>query len=345
MEFVLAGLQWQTCLVYLDDVIVYGRDFDEHLERLREVFERLRQAGLKLKPSKGFLLRPKVPYLGHVISAEGVSTDLEKIEAVKRWPVPSRVTDVRSFLGLASYYRRFTQDFAEIAAPMHRLTAKTAEKFKWTPECDHPFRVLKEKLVSAPVLAFPCFSEEFVVDSDASDYGLGAVISQRQDGDEKAIAYASRVLEDHERQYSTTKKEMLAMVYAIKHFRHYLYGRHFTVRTDHNALKWLQSFKEPEGQVARWLETLSQYDYEIKHRPGKKHQNADALSRNALPVPVTDLVIETNAVDSGDQTWLQGCSVAEIQSNTRSRRKPEAGPNLEKEPGCPTITARSTRCQ
>lgn len=196
MEFVLAGLQWQTCLVYLDDVIVYGQEFDEHLERLREVFNRFRQAGLKLKPSKCFLLRPRVPYLGHVISAEGVNTDPAKIEAVKQWPVPSKVTDVRSFLGLASYYWRFIQDFAEIAAPLHRLTAKSMEKFKWTPECDEVFRVLKEKLVSAPVLAFPCFTEEFVVDCDASDYGLVAVISQRQDGDEKVVAYASRVPED-----------------------------------------------------------------------------------------------------------------------------------------------------
>ena len=322
MEFVLAGLQWQTCLVYLDDFIVYGRDFDEHLERLREVFHRFRQAGLKLKPSKCFLLRPRVPYLGHVISAEGVSTDPAKIEAVQQWPVPLKVTDVRSFLGLASYYRRFVENFAEIAAPLHRLTAKTTEKFKWSPDCDLAFRVLKEKLVSAPVLAFPCFDQEFVVDCDASDYGLGAVISQRQDGDEKVIAYASRVLEDRERRYSTTKKEMLAMVYAIKHLRHYLYGRPFTVRTDHNALKWLQSFKEPEGQVARWLETLAQYDYKIEHRPGKKHQNADALSRNPLPVAVPDQAVETNAVDSSNRVWLQSWTAAELQS------KQEADPNL-----------------
>ena len=147
-----------------------------------------------------------MPYLGHVISAEGVSTDPAKIEAVKQWPVPSRVTGVRSFLGLASYYRRFFQDFAEIAAPLHRLTAKTTEKFKWTPECDRAFRILKEKLVSAPVLAFPCFGEEFVVDCDASDYGLGAVISQQQDGDERVIAYASQVLEDRERPASPRRR-------------------------------------------------------------------------------------------------------------------------------------------
>ena len=137
----------------------------------------------------------KVPYLGHVISAKGVSTDPAKIEAVQEWPVQLKVTDVRSFLGLASYYRRFIQNFAKIAVPLHRLTAKTTEKFKWSPDCDLAFRVLKEKLVSAPVLAFPCFDQEFVVDCDASDYGLGAVISQRQDRDEKVIAYASRELE------------------------------------------------------------------------------------------------------------------------------------------------------
>ena len=322
MEFVLAGLQWQTCLVYLDDVIVYGRDFDEHLKRLREVFERLRQAGLKLKPSKCFLLRPRVPYRGHVISAEGVSTDPEKVKAVQQWPVPSKVTDVRSFLGLASYYRRFIQNFAEIAAPLHRLTAKTTEKFKWSHDCGLAFRTLKEKLVSAPVLAFPCFEQKFVLDCDASDYGLGAVISQRQDETEQVIAYASRVLEDREHRYSTTKKEMLAMVYAIKHFRHYLYGRPFTVRTDHNALKWLQSFKEPEGQVAIWLETLAQYDYKIEHRPGKRHQNADALSRNPLPVAVPVQEVATNAVGSSDQAWLQSWTAAELQS------KQAADPNL-----------------
>ncbi|PFX17748.1 Retrovirus-related Pol polyprotein from transposon 17.6 [Stylophora pistillata] len=155
MVFVLAGLQWQTCLVYLDDVIVYGRDFDEHLKR--------------------------VPYLGHAISAEGVSTDPAKIAAVQQWPVSSKVTDVRTFLGSASYYRRFIQNFAEIALPLHRLTAKTAEKFKWNADCDVAFRVLKQKLVAAPALAFPSFNQEFVVDCDASDYGLGAVISQRQD--------------------------------------------------------------------------------------------------------------------------------------------------------------------
>ena len=162
---------------------------------------------------------------------------------------------------------------------------------------------------------------------DASDYGLGAVISQWQDGQEKVIAYASRVLDDRERRYSTTKKEILAMVYAIKHFRHYLYGRPFTVRTDHNALKWLQSFKKPEGQVARWLELLAQYDYKIEHRPGKKHQNADALSRTPLPVAVAaGQTVQTNAVDSGDRTWFRGWTAADLQS--RQAADPDLKPIL-----------------
>lgn len=154
--------------MYLDDVIVYGQDFDEHFEWLAEVFRWFCQAGLKPKPSKCCLLSPRVPYLGHGISAEGVRTDPAKIEAVKQWPVPLRVTGLRSFLGLASYYRRFLQDLAEIAAPLHWLTAKTTEKLKWTAECNRAFRVLKEKLVSVPVLAFPCFGEKIALDCDAS---------------------------------------------------------------------------------------------------------------------------------------------------------------------------------
>ena len=146
--FVMARLQWQICLVYLGDVIVCGRDSDEY------------QAGLKFKPSKCFLLQPRVPPLGHVISAEGVSTDPANIEASQQWSVPLKFNDVSSFLGLASYYRRFIQNFAEIVAPLDRLTAKTTERFKWSPDCDLAFGGLNEKLVSAPVLAFPCFDQE-----------------------------------------------------------------------------------------------------------------------------------------------------------------------------------------
>ena len=222
MENLLNGLQWRTCLVYLDDIIVYSKTFDEHLDRLREVFDLLGEAGLKLKPKKCQLFRHSVPYLGHVISAEGVKTDPEKTKTVAEWPMPVNVKQLRSFLGLASYYRRFIQGFAETAAPLYRLTENEAD-FTWTDQCNTAFRELKRQLTMAPVLAFPSFGEEFILDTDASNFGIRAVLSQVQDGEERVIAYASLAMTKAERRYSTTKKEMLAFVYFLKHFHHYLY--------------------------------------------------------------------------------------------------------------------------
>ena len=185
--------------------------------------------------------------------------------------------------------------------------------------------------MTAPVLAFHRSDAKFIVDCDASDYGLGAVISQEQEGSERVMAYAGRVLDNRERRYSTTKKEMLAMVYAIRHFRHYLYGRPFTVRTDYNALKWLQSVKEPEGQVTRWLKLLVQYDYKIEHRPGRKHQNADALSRNPLVVAEDpDQVIQTDGVGSSTSTLVPSWTA----TNLRSSQVADIG--LEAEPDQPS---------
>ena len=178
MESVPAGLQWSTCLVYLDDIIVFSTTFEEHLERLREVFLKLRNAGLKVKPQKCRLFRTVVPFLGHVISKEGVATDPGKIDAVSKWPVPLSKTELRSFLGLASYYRRFIKNFAAIAAPLHHvLTVGSAKTFVWTSACDYAFTELKKRLVDAPVFSYPMFDLEFILDRDASDQGIGAVLS------------------------------------------------------------------------------------------------------------------------------------------------------------------------
>ena len=278
MELVLGGLQWIKCLVYLDDIIIFGRTFLEHISRLGEVLGRLKSAQLKLKPAKCNLFSREVTYLGHVISAEGFSTDPAKVEAVCSWPTPASVHDVRSFLGLASYYRRFVANFASIAQPLHKLTEKKIP-FHWTNECQQAFDILKNKLTTAPVLVYPEISKQFILDTDASDRGIGAVLSQMHDGQERVIAYGSRALSKAERNYSTTRKELLAVVYFTRHFRHYLLGCEFLLRTDHSSLQWLHNFKEPEGQVARWLEQLSSFRYSIQHRPGKRHSNADALSR------------------------------------------------------------------
>ena len=249
METVLCGLQWDICLIYLDDVIVFGKTFDEMTDSLQKVFDRLHTAGLKLKAKKCTLYGEQVEYLGHIISKTGVATDPKKVEAIKSWPEPSSVKDVRSFLGLCGYYRRYVKDFSKIAKPLHKLTNKGA-KFQWTEECQSSFDKLKAHLVSAPILAFPDFSQTFIVDTDASDMAIGAVLSQNQGNSERVIAYASRTLSKSERMYCVTKKELLAVVYFVKQFRHYLYGRKFTIRTDHGSLRWLPNFKQPEGHLA-----------------------------------------------------------------------------------------------
>ena len=261
MDTVLAGLQWTNCLVYLDDVIVLGRTFKEHLSNLKEVFDKFREARLKLKASKCALCQEKVEFLGHIVSADGVATDPKKTEKVANWPVPRSRREVQQFLGLANYYRRFVQDYARIAKPLHRLTEKHTT-FKWTRECEHSFENLRQNLVSAPVLAFPDCSRPFILDTDASDSGIGAVLSQVQDdGTERVIAYASRTLSKAERRYCVTRRELLAAVVFIRQFRSYLLGNKFTLRTDHGSLRWLWNFKQPEGQLARWLEKLQEYDF------------------------------------------------------------------------------------
>lgn len=278
MEKVMAGLQWDILLIYLDDIIVLGKSVTEMIERLRVVFARLGQAGLKLKPSKCHLFRQSVAYLGHIVSTEGVATDPQKVQAVADWPVPRCVKDVRSFLGLASYYRKFIRGFAGIASPLHALTEKSRD-FIWDESCQGAFEELKSMLVTAPVLPYPIPDQDFILDTDASGDGIGAVLSQVQEGNEKVLAYASRKLSRPERNYCVTRRELLAVVVYLKHFRQYLYGRKVKVRTDHAALRWLFQFKNPEGQLARWMEVVSEYDIQIEHRPGKKHGNADALSR------------------------------------------------------------------
>lgn len=278
MGIVLCGLQWEKCLVYLDDVIVFGKKFQETLTNLRSVFERFKKAKLKLKPKKCILFKDEVSFLGHVVSANGIRCDPQKIAAIKEWPVPENISDVRSFLGLASYYRKFIYNFSQIAYSLTRLTQRNRH-FEWTKESENAFNTLKRLLTEASVLSYPDTNETFILDTDASAFGVGAVLSQIQNGRETGIAYGSKTLSKSQRKYCTTYRELLAVVLFIKNFKHYLYGRHFLLRTDHSSLLWLKNFKEPEGMLARWLSFLETYDFEIKHRKGSLHGNADELSR------------------------------------------------------------------
>ena len=208
----------------------------------------------------------------------GISTDPEKIEAITSWKTPRNLHEVRSFLGLCSYYRKFVKGFGDSAHPLHRLTEK-GHHFSWTEECESAFQQLQRALTTSPVLSYPTRTDQFILDTDASDSGLGAVLSQVQDGREKVIAYFSKTMTKVERRYCVTRKELLAVVSSVKLFQHYLYGRRFLVRSDHGALRWLLNFRNPVGQVARWLAVLGTYDFEIQHRAGVSHGNADGLSR------------------------------------------------------------------
>ena len=188
MEQILKGLHWSVCPVYLDDIVVFSRTTEEHLIRLAEVFTRLRNANLKLKPSKCYLLQKSVKYLGHVVSAKWVETDPAEVKCIAEWPTPSKLKELKLFLGICSYYQRFVYNFAKIAAPLHRLSEKE-KVWLWTDKCDHAFNLLKLQLVSAPILSLPNFTCDFSLDLDASGNGLGAVLSQNQDGEKEVLRY------------------------------------------------------------------------------------------------------------------------------------------------------------
>ena len=290
MQSVLAGLEWRDCFVYIDDILIASTTFEEHLRHLEQVFDRLRTANLRLKPKKCRFLCEEVKYLGHVISVRGVLPDPDKTDQVKSFPTPRDVTQVRQFLGLASYYRRFVPKFAKIAAPLHALLKKE-NTFEWTSECTVAFNLLKDALTSPPVLVYPKFGpdSEFILETDASYVGLGAVLSQRQeDGKVHPIAYASRSLDVHEKKYGVTELETLGLVWAVRYFRPYLLGHKTTVFTDHSACLSLLNHPRPSGKLARWALTIQEMDLLIKHRSGKSNTNADALSRNPVPSPSRD---------------------------------------------------------
>ena len=278
MHIVFKDMLYVRCLCYLDDIVVFAETSEQLLERLDDVFTRLREHGLKAKPSKCVFFKSPIEFLGHLVSADGIEPQPQKLDTIRDWPTPHCLRDVRAFYGLASYYRRFVKDFAAIAEPLSRLTRKNTP-FTWTDETQESFERLKRALVDAGTLAYPYPDVPCIVDTDASDVATGAVLSQVIDGVERPIAFFSRVLNGAQRNYCPTRRELLAVVVALQHFRHYLLGARVILRTDHHSLKWLKTFKRPEGILARWIETLAEYDYTVEHRPGRLHSNADAVSR------------------------------------------------------------------
>ncbi|KAJ8005431.1 hypothetical protein DPEC_G00146580 [Dallia pectoralis] len=287
MGVVLGDLTFDVLLVYLDDIIVFSKDFRSHCERLELVFGRLKRHGLKLKPSKCFLFRSEVKFLGHVISSEGIKVDSEKVSALEAWPVPKSVKEVRQLIGFMSYYRRFVPKFAQIAKPLHALMGskdnmRASGLFMWSSECQTAFDNLRQCLMSPPVLAYPDFGLPFILTTDGSQQGLGAVLSQKQMGAERVIAFASRGLRGSERNdkyYSAFKLELLALKWAAtEKFKEYLMFSKFTVITDHNPLRYLGTANL--GAVEqRWVAQLAELNFEVLYKPGRLNTNADALSR------------------------------------------------------------------
>ena len=261
----------------MDDIIVYSATVEKHLVLLEQVLHRLSQAGLKLNPKKTTLVSREVKYLGHVVSAAGVKPDPKKINAVMQLTVPRNVREVRSFLGLAGYYRRFIDGFAIVAAPLYALTKKNV-RFAWGEQQQHAFETLKQRLCSAPVLAYPRRERAFILDCDASDEAAGAVLMQLdEDENEVVIQYASYTFSGAEVRWPIMEKEAYAIVWAIGTFRPYLLGHPFLVRTDNSATSFLRKATQPKLQ--RWAMALSEYEYTVQHRPGKLHSHVDALSR------------------------------------------------------------------
>ena len=320
MEMCIGDQQYVTLLFYLDDICIFAETADQMLDRIEFVFSRLKEFNLKIKPKKSHFFQTSVTFLGHILSADGVSPNPEKVAKIKDWPTPKTPKEVHSFVGLASYYRRFIPNFAKWAGPLHALIVPASFKqkvrrgemkksdlpeFQWTPACQEGFDQLKKALTEAPVLAYPDYSKPFILETDASLKGLGAVLSQKGDDNEiRVIAYASRSLRPSEksmRDYSSAKIELMALKWSVcDKFKDYLLGSKFTVFTDNNPLCYIKSSKLGAAQI-RWLSELALYDFDIVYRTGKSNLVADALSRR----PEVEEEIEREVLpESDDEEWI-----------------------------------------
>ena len=315
MERCMGELNLRECLIFLDDILIFSDTFEEHIKRIEAVFSRLHEHGLKLKPSKCEFFKGSVSYLGHVVSANGVETDPEKIKALSEWPVPHNVKTLRSFLGFTGYYRRYVKDYARIVKPLNDLLIghptnkqavaemkkkKKCSPWQWGPAQQNAFETIKSKLSSPPILAYADFSKPFIVHIDASRDGLGAVLYQEQNGVERVIAYASRGLRNSERNYPAHKLEFLCLKWAVTDkFHDFLYGKHFEVSTDNNPLTYVLTSAKLDATGHRWLAALGSYDFSLKYKSGKSNGDADGLSRR----PQDNIELFSDAVKSICQAY------------------------------------------
>lgn len=280
---VILGPYTAFARAYLDDIVIFSESWEEHLTHLDTIFSILEKTGLKAKPTKCTLAENHCIYLGHRVGDGKIEMEEAKLEALRNFRRPLTKGDVRAFLGLAGYYRRFLPHFAERTARLSDLTKKDLPaKITWTDTLENDFQVLKQLMCTKPILFCPRDDKEFVLHTDASERGIGAVLSQEiEKDDERPLAYFSRKLLPRETRYSTVEKECLGLVAAIKHFDVHLVGKKFRVITDHRALKYLQTMQNANPRLTRWALAIQPFDFIIEHRPGKLHSNADGLSRQS----------------------------------------------------------------
>ena len=282
MNMVLGKLLWNTAIVYLDDILIFSTNKEEHFKRINEVLMKIKEAGLRVNPEKCIFLTTETKFLGHIINNEGVKVDENKIEAIKNFVRPKCLKQLRSFLGLCNYYRKFIKNYSMFSRILESICGTTNEKLIWSEKCEEAFEELKNALSKTPVLIYPNFQKEFILDTDASFDTIGAVLSQLDEqGHERVIAYGSHSMNKHEIGYCITRKELLAIYYFTQHFKHYLYGKKFKLRTDHKAITFMMTTKKPiTAQFQTWINFLSSLDMDISFRKGIEHTNADALSRD-----------------------------------------------------------------
>ena len=281
MTDVLKEMLWKEAMVYLDDILIFSKTEAEHIDRLEKLFTRIEAAGLRINPEKCKFFQEELRFLGHIVNRDGIKTDPEKIKSIMEFEQPKCIKKLRSFLGLCNYYRKFIKNYSKLAKILEEMCGGSKDVMHWSEAHSAAFHKLKEALTSAPILCYPDFEKEFILDTDASFDTIGAVLSQKNEkGEEQVIAYGSKSMSKHEIGYCITRKELLAIFHFTQHFKHYLYGARFKLRTDHKAIEFMMTTKKPiTPQFQNWMNFLSSLDMKLEYRKGELHQNADALSR------------------------------------------------------------------
>lgn len=310
MSKVFSDLIGINCFVYLDDILTAGASLKEEMENLRKIFKRMREHNLKMEPKKCAFLKKETLFLGHeIVPGVGIFPDSKKFDSIKNFPQPKNSTEMKRFLGLCGYYRKFIEGYGKIAGILNKLTSPKLKKgFEWTDAHTVAFERLKEKLITSPVLIFPDFKQEFELHCDASGQGISGILAQRRDGLDRPIEYASRELSDREKKQTidrATEKELLAIWWSVKHYRHYLLGRKFTIYTDHKPLIYLNSMCNESSNLMKYKSDLADYDFEIKYKKGKLNSNADALSR-MFPTFCGDEQVKENLIREMHESAIGG---------------------------------------